>query len=59
MSRKLICVNANCMDAEPMFNVEIEVSQDFEVARNLHFTQYPINHFTCACCGQEAVEVKA
>ena len=60
MSRKLICVNANCMDAEPMFNVEIEVSKYLEHGwGNVPFTQYPINHFTCACCGQEAVEVKA
>ena len=59
MSRKLICVNANCMDDEPMFNVEIEVSKYLEVARSVHFTQYPISHFTCACCGDEAVEVMA
>ena len=59
MSRKLICTNKNCEDKEPIFNVEIEVSQYFEVARNLHFTQYPINDFTCSFCGQEAVEVEA
>jgi hypothetical protein len=59
MSRELRCKNKDCKNKEdPIFNVEIEVSKYLEVARNLHFTQYPISHFTCASCGLIPIEVK-
>ena len=57
--REIKCVNKDCENEEdPIFNVEINVSKYLEAATNAHFTQYPINYFTCACCGDEAVEVK-
>ena len=59
MSRQIKCVNEGCMDDDPNFLVEIEVSKYLEVGESVHFTQYPINHFTCGCCGHEAVEVEA
>tara|TARA_R110000751_G_scaffold99730_1_gene193276 strand:+ start:479 stop:628 length:150 start_codon:yes stop_codon:yes gene_type:complete len=47
------------MDDDPNFLVEIEVSKYLDLLESVHFTQYPINHFTCGCCGHEAVEVTA
>ena len=60
MSRQIKCVNEGCMDDDPNFLVEIEVSKYLEHGWNsVPFTQYPINHFTCGRCGHEAVEVTA
>tara|TARA_R110000803_G_scaffold174262_1_gene236867 strand:+ start:807 stop:989 length:183 start_codon:yes stop_codon:yes gene_type:complete len=59
MSRELRCKNKHCEDKEPIFLVEIEVSKYLEHGWNsVPFTQYPINHFTCASCGLIPIEVK-
>ena len=57
MSRKIVCVN--CEDEDPIFRVEIVVNKYLEASNSMHFAQYPTNHFTCARCGDEAVEVTA
>ena len=59
MGRELKCTNKNCGDRGHNFRVEIEITKYLEAATNVHFTHYPINHFTCACCGLIPMEVTA